>query len=45
VVVPGIASYDAFYKRFIATVDVADVSSTFAMEQIKWTTALPVDYM
>ena len=44
VVVPDIAGYDAIYQRLIATVELSDVSSTFAMERIKHTTALPVDY-
>lgn len=44
VVVPDIASYDALYKRLIAEFQLADVSSTFAMEKIKYTTALPLDY-
>ena len=44
VVVPDIAAYDAIYKRLIADVELSDVSSTFAMERIKHTTALPVDY-
>lgn len=44
VVVPDIASYDAFYKRLIAEIDIADVSSSFAMEQIKFTTELPLSY-
>ena len=42
VVVKDIAAYDAFYKRLIAAAPLADVSSAFAMEQIKHTTALPV---
>lgn len=37
-----ISAYDAFYKRMIAAVPLSDVSSAFAMEQIKYTTALPV---
>ena len=45
VVVPDIAGYDAIYQRLIATVELSDVSSTFAMERIKHTTALPVDYV
>jgi len=46
VVVPDIAAYDAFYKRLIASVDnIADISSSFAMERIKYTTALPLDYV
>ena len=44
VVVPSIAAYDAVYKRLIAGSDLFDVSSSFAMEQIKLTTALPLDY-
>ncbi len=45
VTVPDIAAYDAFYKRLIAEIDLDDVSSSFAMEQIKYTTALPLDYL
>lgn len=45
VVVPDIAAYDAFYQRLIAKIDIRDVSSSFAMEQIKYTTELPLDYM
>jgi len=44
VVVPDIASYDLVYKRLIKIPDIHDVSSSFAMEQIKYTTALPVEY-
>ncbi|MGD1879666.1 MAG: Lrp/AsnC family transcriptional regulator [Kiloniellaceae bacterium] len=44
VVVPDIKAYDAVYKRLIAAVPLFDVSSSFAMEAIKYTTALPVDY-
>ena len=42
VLVKDITAYDAFYKRLIAAVPLSDVSSAFAMEQIKYTTALPV---
>jgi Lrp/AsnC family transcriptional regulator len=45
VVVPDIAAYDAFYKRLIADIELDDVSSRFAMEQIKYTTALPLSYI
>jgi Lrp/AsnC family transcriptional regulator len=45
VVVPDIAAYDAVYKRLISKIDIRDVSSAFAMEQIKYTTELPLDYM
>ena len=44
VVVPDIDAFDRLYKRLIERVDLFDVSSSFAMEQIKLTTALPVDY-
>src|SRR5918999_4598105 len=44
VVVPDIDAYDAFYKRLIAKIQLANVSSAFAMEQIKFTTALPLDF-
>ena len=44
VVVPDIAAYDAFYKKLIARIEISKVSSAFAMEQIKYTTALPLDF-
>jgi Lrp/AsnC family transcriptional regulator len=43
VVVPDIDAYDAFYKKLIASAKLRDVSSTFAMEQIKYTTRLPLE--
>ena len=45
VVVPDIEAYDAFYKKLVAKIDIMDVSSAFAMERIKNTTALPLGYM
>ncbi|WP_414834130.1 Lrp/AsnC family transcriptional regulator [Afifella sp. YEN Y35] len=45
VVVPDIAAYDAFYKRLVSKIDITDVSSAFAMERIKDTTALPLNFM
>ena len=45
VVVPDIAAYDAVYKRLIAGTSLHDVSSSFAMEQLKLTTALPLNYV
>jgi Lrp/AsnC family transcriptional regulator len=45
VVVPDIAAYDGVYKRLIAAIDLYDVSSSFAMEEIKYTTALPLAYI
>jgi len=45
VVVSDISAYDDFYKRLISKVEIGDVSSTFAMEQIKFTTAVPLKYI
>ena len=42
VVVEDMSAYDAFYRKLIANVDLTDVSSSFAMEEIKYTTALPL---
>ena len=42
VVVADMPQYDAFYKKLISKVKLTDVSSSFAMEQIKYTTALPL---
>ena len=44
VVVPDIQGYDRVYKSLIAKVRFFDVSSMFAMERIKYTTALPLSY-
>jgi Lrp/AsnC family transcriptional regulator len=40
VIVADMAAYDAFYKTLIAAVPLKNVSSRFAMERIKATTAL-----
>jgi len=45
VVVPDIAGYDSVYKKLIKAADLYDVSSSFAMEQMKYTTALPLTYV
>ena len=45
VVVPDIAGYDRVYKRLIHGVALFDVSSSFVMERMKSTTALPLDYI
>jgi Lrp/AsnC family transcriptional regulator len=42
VVVTDIQGYDTFYKRLIANVPLKNVTSRFAMERIKSTTALPI---
>jgi Lrp/AsnC family transcriptional regulator len=42
VVVPDIAGYDTFYKKLITAVPLKNVTSRFAMQRIKSTTALPI---
>jgi len=42
VVVPDIQGYDTFYKKLIGSVALKNVTSRFAMEKIKSTTALPI---
>ena len=44
VVVPNIEAFDTFYKKLVQETELADVSSSFAMEQIKYTTSLPLQY-
>ena len=45
ILVPDIAAYDRVYKRLITVAELYDVSSSFAMERIKYETAIPLDYM
>ena len=45
VVVRDMQSYDAFYKKLIAAVPLKNVTSRFAMERVKSTTALPIGQM
>ena len=42
VVVPDVDGYDKFYKKLISAAKLKEVSSTFAIEQIKYTTKLPL---
>lgn len=42
---PDIAGFDRIYKKLIQIAELFDVSSSFAMEEIKYTTALPLDYL
>ncbi len=42
VAVHDMAAFDAFYKRLIAAAPLKNVTSRFAMERIKATTALPL---
>ena len=45
VVVPDMKAFDAFYKNLITHADFSDISSSFAMEEIKNITQLPLDYI
>jgi Lrp/AsnC family transcriptional regulator len=45
IVVPNIEAYDVVYKKLIASIDLLDVSASFALETIKSTTALPLHYL
>ena len=40
--VSGIGAYDKVYQKLIRSVRLSDVSSAFAMEEIKHTTAIPL---
>jgi Lrp/AsnC family transcriptional regulator len=42
VLVSDMQGYDHFYKRFIAGIELRDVTSSFAMEKIKNSTAMPL---
>ena len=42
VVVVDMKAYDAFYQRLIEKIDIDTVSSNFAMEQLKYTTSIPL---
>ncbi len=42
VAVSSIEAYDRFYKKLIDRIELSSVVSSFAMEQIKYTTALPI---
>lgn len=42
VIVKDMKAYDRFYQNLIEKIDVADISSNFAMEQLKYTTAIPL---
>ena len=39
-IVANIAGYDAVYRKLIRSVELSDVSSSFAMERLKYSTAL-----
>ena len=41
--VPDMAAYDGLYKRLTEAIPIKNVTSHFAMERMKFTTAYPVD--
>ena len=44
VLVPDMKAYDEFYKRLIGQAGFSDVSSSFSMEQMKYSTEVPLSY-
>lgn len=42
--VADISAYDALYKKLISRVEINDVTSMFAMEELKSTTAIPLGF-
>jgi Lrp/AsnC family transcriptional regulator len=45
IVVPDVETYDAVYQRLIERLEFSDISSAIAMEEMKFTTAIPTSYM
>lgn len=45
VAVPDVLEYDKVYKKIIQISGLTDVSSSFAMEQIKYMTELPLNFL
>lgn len=43
-VVPSVEVYDSVYKTLISRLDFTDVSSFISMEELKFTTAIPLKY-
>lgn len=43
VTVPDMAAFDAFYRRLTDTIAIKNVTSSFAMERLRHTTAYPVN--
>jgi len=44
IVVPSIEAYDEFYKRMVTKLEFSNMNSSIAMEEMKYTTALPTSY-
>jgi Lrp/AsnC family transcriptional regulator len=45
IVVPDIETYDLVYQRMISRLEFSDISSAIAMEEMKYTTAIPTSYV
>lgn len=45
VIVPDMTSYDAVYKQMIQRLEFSQVNSMMAMEELKFTTAIPTNYL
>lgn len=45
VLVKDMECFDHFYKRLVNGIECSDVTSSFAMEQIKYTTAVPLTHL
>ena len=45
IVIPDVKAYDAVYNQLIQAVEIYDVTTSFAMEELKYSTALPLDYV
>jgi len=45
VLVPSIDKFDEFYKKLTDKVDLSDVTTSFAMEELKQTSNLPLNYI
>ncbi|PKU25364.1 Lrp/AsnC family transcriptional regulator [Telmatospirillum siberiense] len=45
IVVPSIEIYDHVYKQLIAQLEFRDVTSSISMEEMKFTTAVPLHYL
>ena len=45
IVVPDVETYDAVYQRMIKRLEFSDINSAIAMEEMKFTTAIPTSYL
>lgn len=45
VLVPDVASYDIVYKKMIQSLEFSEISASIAMEELKFTTAVPTAYL